>query len=373
MRFMVLDWQAELDRARAELAEFLRAPADQLVFLPNATYGVATALSSARVEAGDELLTTDHAYRACKNQLSGSPRRAAPDVVVADLPCRSTPGPLSTQSPAPSRRARASRCSTTSPRRPRSCCRSPSSSPLDLRGVQVLVDGAHAPGQIPSTSPRSPPAYLVHRQQSQVDVHAEGLRLPSRSPTTARPLVTSHGASPEYGPPEPPARRARLERHRPSGGAPHGADRARHRRGRRRRVACNVRAQPRAGVRDAAPARRWLAHTAARARRRTRLHGRGPDPAPRPTPRRARLDTQLLRDGWEVPIVDFARGPLVRVSAHLYNHAGEADLLAAKLPALGVIPADLGTPAPAWLAALHVDLGTARASICPRAAACVPR
>ena len=30
------------------------------------------------------------------------------------------------------------------------------------------------------------------------------------------------------------------------------------------------------------------------------------------------------------------RGPLVRVSAHLYNHAGEADLLVAKLRSLGV-------------------------------------
>lgn len=40
--------------------------------------------------------------------------------------------------------------------------------------------------------------------------------------------------------------------------------------------------------------------------------------------------------GWEVPIVDFVHGPLLRVSAHLYNHAGEAELLVAKLRALGV-------------------------------------
>jgi selenocysteine lyase/cysteine desulfurase len=45
---------------------------------------------------------------------------------------------------------------------------------------------------------------------------------------------------------------------------------------------------------------------------------------------------QLLRDGWEVPIVVFPHRPMVRVSAHLYNHAGEADLLAAKLRSLGV-------------------------------------
>jgi selenocysteine lyase/cysteine desulfurase len=48
------------------------------------------------------------------------------------------------------------------------------------------------------------------------------------------------------------------------------------------------------------------------------------------------LQTQLLREGWEVPIVDFPESPLVRLSAHLYNHAGEADLLARKLHDLGV-------------------------------------
>jgi selenocysteine lyase/cysteine desulfurase len=48
------------------------------------------------------------------------------------------------------------------------------------------------------------------------------------------------------------------------------------------------------------------------------------------------LQDRLLRDGWEIPVFEFPRGPLIRVSAHLYNRAGEADLLAAKLHALGV-------------------------------------
>lgn len=48
------------------------------------------------------------------------------------------------------------------------------------------------------------------------------------------------------------------------------------------------------------------------------------------------VEKQLLESGWEVPIVDFATGPLVRVSAHLYNEAEQADALAAKLLAIGV-------------------------------------
>ena len=48
------------------------------------------------------------------------------------------------------------------------------------------------------------------------------------------------------------------------------------------------------------------------------------------------LEKQLLADNWEVPIVDFTHGPLVRISAHLYNHADQADALVEKLHALGI-------------------------------------
>jgi selenocysteine lyase/cysteine desulfurase len=48
------------------------------------------------------------------------------------------------------------------------------------------------------------------------------------------------------------------------------------------------------------------------------------------------IEKQLLEDGWEVPVIDFETGPMVRVSAHLYNEADQADALAAKLLALGV-------------------------------------
>ena len=55
-----------------------------------------------------------------------------------------------------------------------------------------------------------------------------------------------------------------------------------------------------------------------------------------PNTRPLELEKRLLADGWEIPIVDFEAGPLVRVSAHLYNHADQADALVKKLRALGV-------------------------------------
>jgi selenocysteine lyase/cysteine desulfurase len=47
------------------------------------------------------------------------------------------------------------------------------------------------------------------------------------------------------------------------------------------------------------------------------------------------VQTQLLRDGWEVQLFQYTTGPMLRLSAHIYNHAGEADLLAAKLRTFG--------------------------------------
>jgi selenocysteine lyase/cysteine desulfurase len=48
------------------------------------------------------------------------------------------------------------------------------------------------------------------------------------------------------------------------------------------------------------------------------------------------LERRLLETGWEVPIVCWPAGPLVRVSAHLYNELEQVDALIDHLRALGV-------------------------------------
>src|SRR3954449_11402133 len=61
-------WQDRLDEVREAVAELLRAPARELVFVPNATTGTATVLASFPFEPGDEVVITDHRYPAVASQ-----------------------------------------------------------------------------------------------------------------------------------------------------------------------------------------------------------------------------------------------------------------------------------------------------------------
>src|SRR5689334_12405216 len=69
VRFLGRELDDRLEVARTALAAFVGADADDLAFMANATSGVNAVLRSRTFSAGDELLTTDHVYGACKNTL----------------------------------------------------------------------------------------------------------------------------------------------------------------------------------------------------------------------------------------------------------------------------------------------------------------
>ncbi|PCJ52209.1 MAG: aminotransferase [Planctomycetota bacterium] len=140
-----------LDRSRERLARFVGAPMEDLAFVPNATHGVNAAIASQRWKPGDEIVVTDHEYNACRNALDFHAERWGATVVVVELPF-----PLTD----PQKIVHAMMAKVTA--RTVFCLVDHITSPTALvlpvediipamqaKGVRVLVDGAHAPGQIP--------------------------------------------------------------------------------------------------------------------------------------------------------------------------------------------------------------------------------
>src|SRR2546421_6316657 len=86
VQFLARQLEGLLAQARGELAQFLGAAAEDLVFVANATAGVNTVLRSLRFEHDDELLVTDHEYNACRNALDSVAQFWGARVVVARVP-----------------------------------------------------------------------------------------------------------------------------------------------------------------------------------------------------------------------------------------------------------------------------------------------
>lgn len=65
VKFLGRELLDRMKAARSVLGDFMNAPADDLVFVPNATYGVNVVARSLNLGPDDEVLATDHEYGAC--------------------------------------------------------------------------------------------------------------------------------------------------------------------------------------------------------------------------------------------------------------------------------------------------------------------
>jgi isopenicillin-N epimerase len=139
-----------LRQARERLASYVGADADELVFVPNATTGVNIVAGSLRLDPGDEVLTTDLEYGACRATLARACGDAGARLVVVTVPLPLTrEGFVAAMTSAMTDRTRLVMMShITSPTALRLPIE-PVLASARQRGIATLIDGAHAPGQIP--------------------------------------------------------------------------------------------------------------------------------------------------------------------------------------------------------------------------------
>ena len=67
VNFINNELTALLKEARLALGRYLKADADDLVYVPNATFGLNVIARALPLKPGDEVLTTDHEYGATYN------------------------------------------------------------------------------------------------------------------------------------------------------------------------------------------------------------------------------------------------------------------------------------------------------------------
>lgn len=337
MRWFVLEWQAELDLARGALAAFLRAPEDRTTFVPSATTGVAIALASANLAPGDRILVTTHGYRAVANQLERLAAARGLEVyqIHIELPFDAQAFVDKLERAITPTTHLAVLDHVTSP----TALRLPLERVLPMladRRVAVVVDGAHAPGQLAldvgALLALGATWYTGNNHKWLCAPKGSGF-LVAAPDAPIVPVVTSHGASPAYG----PANRLHAEL---DWSGTH--DPAAH-------LATPVAIEAVAAEGGGWPQIIARNHALVVAMRRRLLDALGatsiaPEDAlgamatiPVTLPEAPLVvERQLLTAGFEVPVVDWGAGAFVRVSAHLYNHEREADVVAAKLLALGV-------------------------------------
>jgi len=151
VQFFVRDLEGMLDDARAGLGRFIGTPAQDLAWVPNATTAVNSVLRSLPLRRGDELLTTDHEYNACRNVLEFVAGQSSASVVVAKLPFPLA-HPQEVVDAVMSRVTDRTRIALLDHVTSQTGLVLPIEAlvaALRERGVETLVDGAHAPGMLP--------------------------------------------------------------------------------------------------------------------------------------------------------------------------------------------------------------------------------
>ena len=199
VRFFLTELPPLHQRAREVLATFLGADAQGIALTTNATSGVNTVLRSLSIKPGDELLVSDHEYNASRNALDFVAERAGARVVVVPIPF-----------PIPSEALVIERFLERVSPATRLCMVDHITSQTGLvlpvaelvqamteRGIETLIDGAHAPGMVPLDLETLGAAYVTGNCHKWLCTPKGCAYLYVRADLreTIRPLSISHGAN----------------------------------------------------------------------------------------------------------------------------------------------------------------------------------
>lgn len=151
VQFLGTDIGHYLAEAREALGRYLNVAADDMVYVPNATFGVNVVARSLRLGPGDEVLATDHEYGACENAWLYMSRERGFQYIRRPIPL-----------PLPDEAEFVEHFFAAVTPRTKVIFLSHITSPTAVRfpveavcarareaGILTLIDGAHAPGQIP--------------------------------------------------------------------------------------------------------------------------------------------------------------------------------------------------------------------------------
>ncbi|CDN11945.1 MAG: aminotransferase class V-fold PLP-dependent enzyme [Richelia sp.] len=199
VRFFTREWESLLDYARNQLADFIGGNEQNLVFVSNATTGVNAVLRSLQFSSDDELLTTNHEYNACRNALDFVANRSGARVTVAKIPF-----PL--ESPQEVIKAVLEQLSPKTKLALLDHITSQTGlilpipelvQELQLRGVDTLIDGSHAPGMIALNVSEIAATYYVGNCHKWLCAPkgAAFLYVQKDKQSMIRPLTISHGAN----------------------------------------------------------------------------------------------------------------------------------------------------------------------------------
>lgn len=163
VRFYKHDLEYYCDHARQAIARLVNCDAGDLALMPNGTFAVSSVLLSLNLQPGDEIVVTDHEYQATTNELGRVCAASGARVVIAKLPFPEITPEIACESIV---------STITDRTRLVVCSHITSATSLVLpiadiidgaraKGVDVLIDGAHGPGQVPIDLHALRPAYYA--------------------------------------------------------------------------------------------------------------------------------------------------------------------------------------------------------------------